>query len=78
MFAIPVIYLASTRSSPLMEFLWSINPLYYYVECIHNVMYWGTAPDEMFILIGSVAAMITFVVGLYVFKRLEKGFAERL
>lgn len=78
MFAVPVIYLAATRSSPLMEFLWSINPLYYYVETIHNVMYWGIPPDGMFLLIGTVAAVVAFVLGLYVFKRLESGFAERL
>ena len=78
MFAVPVIYLASTRSSPLMDFIWSINPLYYYVESIHNVMYYGIPPDGMFMLIGFVAAAVTLVVGLYVFKRLESGFAERL
>ncbi|MBR4227263.1 MAG: ABC transporter permease [Candidatus Methanomethylophilaceae archaeon] len=78
MFAVPVIYLASTRSSPLMDFIWSINPLYYYVESIHNVMYYGIPPDGMFMLIGFVAAAVSLVVGLYVFKRLESGFAERL
>jgi len=78
MFAVPVIYMASMRTSPLMEMLWSINPLYYYVESIHNVMYFGIPPDGMFILIGFVAAVVAFVAGLYVFKRLENGFAERL
>jgi len=78
MFAIPVIYMASTRSSPLMELLWSINPLYYYVESIHNVLYYGIAPDGMFLLIGFIAAVATLIAGLYVFKRLENGFAERL
>ncbi len=78
MFAIPVIYMASERSSPLMDFLWSINPLYYYVESIHNVMYFGIPPDGMFILIGTIAAVVSLILGLYVFKRLESGFAERL
>ncbi len=78
MFAVPVIYLASTRSTPMMDFLWSINPLYYYVECIHNVMYYGVPPDATFIMIGFIAAIATFIVGLYIFKKLEDGFAERL
>ncbi len=78
MFAIPVIYMTGDRSSPLMDFLWSINPLYYYVESIHNVMYFGIPPDDMFMLIGTIAAVVSLLAGLYVFKRLEKGFAERL
>ncbi len=78
MFAIPVIYMAITRSSPMMEFIWSINPLYYFVESIHDVMYFGIPPDGMFILIGTIAAVVSLILGLYVFKRLENGFAERL
>ena len=78
MFAIPIFYMIADRSSPLMDFLWSINPLYYYIESIHNVMYFGIPPDGMFILIGFIAAVVSLVLGLYIFKRLESGFAERL
>ncbi len=78
MFAIPVIYMAADRHSPMMDFLWSINPLYYYVESIHNTMYFGIPPDGMFMLIGAIAAAVALMAGLYVFKRLENGFAERL
>ena len=78
LFMVPVIYLAEKRSSPFMDFIWSINPLYYYIETVHNVLWAGIPPDWSFMIIGAVAAAVTLIVGLLVFKKLEHGFAERL
>ncbi|WP_400233728.1 ABC transporter permease [Methanomethylophilus alvi] len=78
MFAIPIFYVASQRATPLMETIWSINPLYYYIECIHDVFYAGVVPDMMYMVVCIIVAPIVFVIGLFVFKKLERGFAERL
>lgn len=78
MFAVPVIYLASQRSTPMMDLIWSLNPLYYFIESIHHVMYWGDLPSTMFIAMCILTSIITLIVGLTVFKKLEKKFAERL
>ncbi len=78
MFAVPILYLASQRSTPFMNTIWSINPLYYFIECIHDAFYWGIIPDLFNFTVCIIIAPITFVLGIYVFKKLERGFAERL
>ena len=78
MFAIPIFYVAGQRSTPMMEIFWSINPLYYYVEAIHNVLYTGCSPTELQILICVLIAPLSLFLGLFVFKKLEIQFAERL
>lgn len=77
-FAIPVIYTVSQIQSDAVELIWHINPLFYFVESIHDSFYYGVAPDAAYMAICLLCAVVMFVVGLYVFKRLERGFAERL
>lgn len=78
MFAVPIFYMASTRSTPMMELFWSVNPLYYFVETIHDILYWGVAPDLIMVGACLLSAFLMIVIGLFVFKKLEKGFAERM
>ena len=78
LFAMPVIYVASQIQSDIVELIWHINPLFYFVECIHDSFYYGVAPDVTYMAVCVVSAVVMLVVGLYVFKKLERGFAERL
>ncbi len=78
MFAIPIMYLKNQRSTPMMELFWSINPFYYYIESIHNIIYWGISPDIVHMIVGIIVAPLSFAIGLFIFKKLEGGFAERL
>ena len=78
MFALPIMYLAEQRSTPAMELFWSVNPLYYYIETIHDAFYYCVVPDLFQLLICFILAPIVFTGGLFVFKKLEKGFAEQL
>lgn len=78
MFALPIMYLASQRATEFMELFWAANPMYYFIETIHDAFYWGVAPDIFQMAVCMVVAIITFIVGLIIFKRLESGFAERL
>ena len=77
-FAMPVIYMASQIQSDIVELIWHINPLFYFVESIHNSFYYGIAPDAMYMAICVLCAVVMLIAGLYVFKKLERGFAERL
>lgn len=77
-FAIPIMYMAEQRSTPAMELFWSINPLYYFMEVIHDIVYWKIWPDTTYITICLIVSIITFLIGLFIFKKLERGFAERL
>ena len=78
MFALPIMYLAKQRSTPMMELFWSVNPMYYYIESIHNAIYFGAPTTLIFYVISGISAVVSFIVGIIVFKKLEKGFAERL
>ena len=77
-FALPIIYLSSQRYSPMMDLVWHLNPLFYFIETIHDVFYWGIFPNSFNLIMCLLLAPITFVMGLVIFKKLERGFAERL
>ena len=78
MFALPIVYLAELRSTPAMELFWFYNPLYHYINAIHDTFYYGVSPDLVDLIICLVSAFVSLIVGLFVFKKLERGFAERL
>ena len=78
MFAIPIMYLPSQRYTPLMDYIWHANPFYYYIEAIHACFYWGTIPSQLDLVMCFVFTSLFFIIGMIVFKKLEKKFAERL
>ena len=78
MFALPIMYLAKQRSTPTMNLFWSVNPLYYYIETVHNVIYYGLPPETTFLVYGMLFSIASLFVGMIVFKKLEKGFADKL
>lgn len=78
MFALPVVYVVGNMSDAFPSIIWYVNPLFYFIECIHDSFYWGVIPDLTYLLICIVCSAVMFAVGLYAFKRLERGFAERL
>ena len=77
MFITPIFYLPDIDNSVLQTIL-LINPLTYYVECFHDVIYWGTVPDVEYVLVCFLFAILSLMAGFIVFKKLEKVFAERL
>jgi ABC-type polysaccharide/polyol phosphate export permease len=78
LFALPILYIASQRASDFIELFWAVNPMYYFIETIHDAFYWGVAPDLFQIGVCALVAIVTFIFGLGIFKKLEPGFAERL
>lgn len=77
MFVTPVMYTIDI-DNPTLQVVLAINPMTYYVEMFHDSVYYGTFPDISFILAGILFGLFFLMLGFYVFKRLEKGFAERL
>lgn len=76
-FTTPTFYLANETTGILSKLIW-INPFTYYVEAYHDMVYFGVIPGPE-ILIACVALAIAFLaVGAVVFKRLKRGFVERL
>jgi ABC-type polysaccharide/polyol phosphate export permease len=73
----PTFYLSSSLTGILSKLIW-LNPLTYYVESIHEIIYWGTMPSTNLMVACIVLSVIMLMMGLYVFEKLKDGFAERI
>ena len=54
------------------------NPLTYFIEPIHEIMYYGTIPTFSSVLTTSMISVVTIMVGYATFLKLKKGFVEKL
>ena len=75
----PIFYMIEARAGAgiLYTLIW-FNPLTYFVEGFHYVMYWGVMPGTG-LLIGCVLiSLVMFIAGFLVFNKLKDGFAERV
>lgn len=55
-----------------------INPITYFIESFHQIVYNQSFPDSLFFSIAVVLSVVSFILGLLVFRKLKDGFAERL
>lgn len=79
-----VLMMAWTYATPLfypfdllpgwMQTLEQFNPMYHYVTLVRDVMMWNTNPGGMECLACFGMAAITFLVGLFVFRKTENKF----
>ena len=74
----PIMYTRDQFDMPLLEAIIEINPITYFVEAFQSILYWGDVPSLVLFLTCAVIALLFFVVGVFVFKHLEKNFAEVL
>lgn len=77
-FATPVIYRSSAMNSEIMQFIFKVNPATYYINALHDVIYYGRMPDIFTFVMCFVLAFVMIVIGFIVFKKLEGKFAELL
>ncbi len=71
--------IAYTSSLIPEKFLWIIklNPLYHYIGAIREILYYNQIPSlETFLLMGGIG-IITLLVGILIFIRLERGFVSQ-
>lgn len=76
-FMTPMYFLADSISGILSNVIW-LNPFTYYIEAFHSIVYFGEIPEIKIILICTVLSLTSILLGLAVFRRLKRGFAERL
>ncbi|MDY0236832.1 MAG: ABC transporter permease [Gudongella sp.] len=74
----PILYMMDSSRGAMLEWVLRINPLTYFIECFHSILYDGVLPHAGDILVCSILAAASFIIGITVFKRLERGFSERL
>ncbi len=69
----PIFYPASVLPDWMFQII-QFNPMYHYVEYIRGIMLYGSVPGLMENMICLGMALITFFVGLLVFRKLESKF----
>lgn len=60
------------------KILFDLNPLSRVVNAYRRVLLEGTSPGMESFLVGMAAALLIFLLGYYLFKRMEAGFADRI
>ena len=76
-YATPVVYSLSSMPGWVQRLL-MLNPLAPIVESFRNVLFYGVAPKLEYLLISVIESVAIFIIGIYVFNALEKGFAEEI
>ena len=73
----PMRYMASDATGILAQLIW-YNPLTYYVEWAHDILYWGEMPDISYVIACCILSFGLLFTGYAVFRLLRRGFVKRL
>jgi len=73
----PIFYMTSDLRGGFANFIW-YNPLTYFIESYHNILYFGTAPLLSHLSVCFILSIIALVIGLFIFNKLKWKFAEEL
>lgn len=76
-YATPIVYPLKMLPDFLQKIL-LLNPMTPLVQGFRNVIYYGTAPVWSEIGIAAIEAVLIFVMGVFIFNKLEPGFAEEI
>jgi len=76
-FLSPILY--SLESVPQkIRFVYYFNPMTYFVSSYHNIILFNKMPQMNFMLIMIAVALVSIILGYYVFKKMRPGFADVL
>lgn len=73
----PMRYMASEASGIQSVLIW-YNPLTYYVEFVHDILYFSQMPSMLYAIMCTVLAFTMLIIGYAVFRKLRHGFVKRL
>lgn len=73
----PMRYMASDAEGLLATLIW-YNPLTYFIEWDHQILYWGIAPSINYIVASLILSILALFVGYATFRKLRRGFVKRL
>lgn len=76
-YATPVLYEAKTLPV-LFQTVLNINPMSHILDAYRYVFMYHCMPDMSRLFIVAIFAIIVFLIGYFIFKKLEKGFAEQI
>jgi ABC-type polysaccharide/polyol phosphate export permease len=73
----PVIYPISVVPEKY-QWVYDLNPMSLFINAYRRVLLQGTAPELDRVLLGLLISVVTFLVGYYIFKKLEPHFADSI
>lgn len=76
-YATPVLYSMDMFPSKIQKIL-HLNPMTTIIESYRNIFYYHQVPNMLGLLLVFIFSLIVLFIGIKVFKKLEKGFAEEL
>ncbi len=77
-FFITPMYFTPNSINGIFSFVVYINPFTYYVEFFHQITYYNCLPDLMYLFTCIFASALSLITGLFIFRKLKRGFVERL
>lgn len=77
-YATPILYSAQMFETSALRWIIYLNPLATIINSYRDILYYQTMPDLKALLIVLLVSCLLFYIGLKIFKKLEKGFAEEL
>ena len=77
-FFITPMYFVADRVTGVFRGVIDYNPLTYYTGACQSIIYYGEMPASNILIVCTMLAVISILIGYLVFNRLKSGFAERL
>ena len=76
-YATPIVYSLDTLPEPFVTIM-QLNPMAHIKEGYRSIFYYQTMPNMNNLLILLALSIILLVIGYFILKKLQKGFAEEL
>ena len=76
-YATPIVYAGDTIPEAF-SFIIKLNPMAHIIDGYRAIFYYQTMPDWPSLGILLVASIVLCIIGYFIFKRLQRGFAEEL
>jgi len=73
----PVLYPITTVPEKY-QIIFDLNPNAVFIDSYRRVILQGQEPDFGKVLLGALVAVLAFLIGYYLFKRMESGFADSI
>lgn len=76
-YATPVLY-STTLFPEKVRWILKLNPMTTIIDCYRDVLFYKSMPHIKSLIVVLLCSIILFLVGIKIFKKLEKGFAEEV
>lgn len=74
----PILYSTDMFQGTNIAFLFKLNPMATIINSYRNILYWQTTPELKSLIIVIIGSILLCILGLAIFKKLSKGFAEEV